>query len=250
MSDELKVAIEAAKAGAEYALKFFGKNLDIQKKIDKTVVTKVDREVEETIKKVILKSFPNSEFVGEETGEIVKSDTFWSIDPIDGTRHYLRNTPLWAVLISLIKGGEPVVGVSYVPGQNEFMFAEKGHGAFLNDNKIRVSNVSNIDDAILMIGSLRFFDNKTPLLRLIDSTASSRSLVSPYEFHLLASGRAEIVIDNYGKIWDIAPFKVIVEEAGGKVSNSQGEEWRISDTGCIATNGLVCDEVLRIYNEK
>ena len=247
MSTELKVAIEAAKKGAEYAMQFFGKEIIVEKKKDNTVFTRVDKETENIIKNTILSKFPNAKFVGEETGGVPSKGTFWTIDPIDGTRHFVRNTPLWAVLISLIKDGKPAVGVSNMPCLNEILYGEKGKGAFLNGEKISVSNIANLKDAIFMFGSLRFFKEKTPiLLRVAEACGSARSLVSPYEFHLLASGRCEVVLDVYGKIWDIAPFKVIVEEAGGRVTNLNGEPWSIDDKGCIAANGILHNEVMKI----
>jgi histidinol-phosphatase len=249
MSEELKTAIDAAKKGAEYALQFYNDELVVEKKEDKTVVTRVDQETEELIKKIVLKKFPSANFVGEETGGSRES-LYWCIDPIDGTRHFLRNTPLWAVLISLIKDGKPVLGVSYVPGMRELLYAEKGQGAFLNGEKVRVSKISELSDSIVLFGSMRFFKDKEILVRFINSSASARSLVSPYEFHLLASGRAEIVIDGYGKTWDIAPFDVIIEEAGGKVTDSFGQPWSVDNPGCVATNGLIHKEVIKIYNEK
>ncbi len=249
MSDELRVAIEAAKKGAEYALKFFGKKLTIDKKNDNTVVTKVDKDTESLIKNIIKKEYPDAKFVGEETGGIPTKGTFWTIDPIDGTRYFARNTPLWATLISLIIDGKPVIGVSNVPCLKELICAEKGKGTFSNNQKVTVSTISALKDSILMFGSLRFFKEKIhPTLRFVEACATVRSLVSPYEFHLLASGRCEIILDVYGKIWDIAPFKVIIEEAGGKVANWHGEPWTIDDKGCIATNGILHSKVMEVIN--
>lgn len=250
MSTELKVAIEAAKKGAEYAIRFYGKELRIDKKEDNTVFTRVDKKTEEVIKKTITNKFPNAKFVGEETGGIPNKGTFWTIDPIDGTRHFIRNTPLWAVLISLIVDGKPVIGVSNAPCLNEITYAEKGKGAFLNNKKVKVSSVAEIKNSLLMFESLRFFEEKIPaLLRVVEACASARSLVSPYEFHLLASGRCEIVLDAYGKIWDIAPFKILIEEAGGKVTNWNGDPWTINDRGCVMTNGILHDKVIKIIKD-
>lgn len=104
---------------------------------------------------------------------------------------------------------------------------------------------------MLMLGSLRFFKEKIPItLKLGEACASIRSLVSPYEYHLLASGRCEIILDVYGKIWDIAPFKIIIEEAGGMITNWKGEPWTINDRGCVATNGILHEEVIKILNKE
>lgn len=154
------------------------------------------------------------------------------------------------MLISLIVAGKPVIGVSNTPCLNEIAYAEKGKGAFLNDKKVTVSSASEIRDSLLMFGSLRFFKEKvSALLRVVEACGSARSLTSPYEFHLLASGRCEIVLDAYGKIWDIAPFKIIVEEAGGKVTNWNGDPWTINDKGCVMTNGILHNKVMEIINK-
>lgn len=251
MSNELNVAIEAARKGAEYALAFYGKEIVVNKKDDNTVFTHIDKATEELIKKTITDKLPNAKFVGEETGGIINKGTFWTIDPIDATRHYVRNIPLWSVLVSLIADGKPVIGVSNAPCLNEVVYAEKDKGAFLNGKRITVSNIAKIRDSLLVLGSLRFFKDKMPAtLRLIKLCTSVRSYVSPYDFHLLASGRCEITADVYGKIWDIAPFKVIVEEAGGKVTNWKGKPWTINDKGYVATNGILHEQVIKILNEK
>lgn len=251
MSDELKLAIEVAKAGAKYAFTFFGKNQRVEKKSDNTVVTKIDRQTEQIIKEKIREKLPNAKFVGEEGGGTpTKKGAFWTIDPIDGTRHFTRGTPLWSVLLALVINGKPEIGVSYTPCLNELLCGQRRKGAFLNDKKIHVSDTSSIKDALLMFESIRFFKDKSPLLKLIDACASSRSLVSPYEYHLLASGRCEIVLDAYGKIWDLAPFKVIVEEAGGKITKFNGDEWDMEGSGAIMTNGILHEEVIKILNEK
>jgi histidinol-phosphatase len=250
MSDELRVAIEAARKAANYALKYYGKQIEFTKKKDSTVLTQVDKDVEEIIKSIIKKKFPDAKFVGEETGGIKNNENFWTIDPIDGTRHFIKSTPFWSVLISLIINGQPAVGVSYTPCLNETVYAEKEKGAYINNKKISVSKIDKLSNSMLMLGSLRFFKNKMHIaLKLIDQCASTRSIVSPYQYHLLASGRCEIALDVNGKIWDLAPFKIIVEEAGGKFTNWQGKPWAIDDAGCIATNGLVHDEVMSIISK-
>jgi len=251
MSNELRVAIKAARAGAKYTLKFFGKNQQVEKKKDNTVVTEIDKQSERIIKEKIRENFPDARFVGEETGGIpTAKGSFWTIDPIDGTRHFTRNTPLWSILIALITNGKPQIGVSYMPCLDELLYAQKGKGTFINNEKVHVSNASRMSNSLFMFGSIRFFKDRDSLLKLIDACASSRSFVSPYEYHLLASGRCEIVVDAYGKIWDFAPFKVIIEEAGGRITRFDGEEWSLEGIGAVMTNGILHDEVIKILNKK
>jgi histidinol-phosphatase len=249
MSDELKVTIEAAKRGANYANTFFGKEILFSKKSDNTIFTKVDEATEKIIKNTILIKFPDAKFVGEETGGVPNNGKFWTIDPIDGTRYFARDIPLWSTLISLVVNGKPVIGVSNAPALKELIYAEKGNGTFLNEKKVVVSNISEINNSLLMLGSLRFFKEKITIpLKLMNATDSTRSIVSPYALHLLSSGRCEIFFDIYGKIWDISPFKVIVEEAGGKMTNWKGKDWTINDRGCVATNRLLHNKVIEIIN--
>jgi|WetSurMetagenome_2_1015567.scaffolds.fasta_scaffold14404_6 histidinol-phosphatase len=172
------------------------------------------------------------------------------IDPIDGTRHFVKNIPLWAVLISLIVDGEPVVGVSYMPCLNEIMYAEKGQGTFINGHKVSVSKFSRLDESILLFCSLRFFKEKMrAVLEFVNECASTRSYVSAYEFHLLVSGRSEVILDAHRRMWDAALYKVIVEEAGGKYTNWNGEPWEIGDIGCVASNKILHNKVMEVINK-
>ena len=121
MSEELKVAIEAAKKGGKHALQYYEKDLAIEFKNDNTPVTIADKESEEVIKNHILKSFPDAKFVGEESGGSVDKEEFWTIDPIDGTRSFIRGIPQWCNLISFCKKDGPVLGVCYYAVNNELM---------------------------------------------------------------------------------------------------------------------------------
>lgn len=248
MSNELKVAIEAAKIGAKRALKYYDKDLEIKLKEDNSVVTIADKESETAIKNYILTKFPSAKFVAEESEGNRNEKEFWIIDPIDGTRNFARNIPVWAVLISLYKNGKVILGVCYYPLLDLLLYAEDGTGAFCNEGMIHVSDVELIKNAYISFGSPRHFKNKQVLINLIEKSAGIRCPDSSHSAALLAMGKIDAVIDAYGQIWDIAPFKVIIEEAGGKVTNWQGKKWSIEDVGFIATNGLLDREILRIVN--
>lgn len=144
MSDYLKVAIEAAKAAEPTILNYFSKETSIDLKEDQSPVTVADKESEQIIRGVISNAFPDHGFLGEE-GNNTNSDTeyLWIIDPIDGTRNYIREIPLFATEIALMKNGELILGVSNAPALKELMYAEKGFGAYLNDELVKVSEVSN-----------------------------------------------------------------------------------------------------------
>jgi len=250
MSDELKVAIEAAKIGAQNALKYFDKDIKVELKEDKSVVTHADRETEEIIKKFISSKFASAKFVGEESGGDVNEKEFWTIDPIDGTRSYVRGIPTWCVIISLCRSGDVQLGAVYFPHIDTVYYAERGAGAFENKKRIHVSSISEVNKAFFSFGSPRHFTDKNVVLDLIDKTSSSRAWDPTYSACLLAAGRTDIHVDSYGKLWDLAAIKVILEEAGGKITRLDGSPWKYDGVGSIMTNGLLHKSVLEIINKR
>ncbi len=251
MSNELKVAIEAARKGARNALKYFNKDIQVEiKPDDGTVVSHADRETEEVIKSYILSKYKNAKFLGEESGGDISQKEFWVIDPIDGTRSYLRGIPLWCVIVSLCRYNEVFLGVIYYPHGDNIFYAEKGRGAFENNQKLHVSSIEHLKDAYLGFGSPRHFKDKQVLLDLIDKAAGSRSWEATYCGLLVVSGKIDAHIDAFGKIWDLAPFKVMIEEAGGKITRLDGSPWTLKGSGAIMTNGILHDEVLAIINKR
>lgn len=251
MSNELKVAIEAAKAGARKSLRYFKRNPEVSVKPDNTPVTKADKEGEEEIKKVIQKAFPNASFLGEESGGVTSKDDLWVIDPVDGTKNFIRGLPFWGVQIALVKHGEIVVGVSFGPSIDELLYAEKGFGAYMNEKRVSVSKVAKLQEAFLNHGTITYFgENTSKLLNLLKEVDRERGYGDFYGYHLVATGRADIMLDAKNGPWDIAAAKIIVEEAGGKVTNYQGREWSLTDSTAVGTNGLLHNEVIRILNKK
>ncbi|MBI4078867.1 MAG: inositol monophosphatase [Candidatus Levybacteria bacterium] len=251
MSEELKTAIEAARAGAKSALKYFENLPPVIIKPDNTPVTKADKETEEIIRKTILQAFPNASFVGEELGGSFGKDDVWIIDPIDGTKNFIRAIPFWAILIALQRENEIIVGVSYMPSFDELLFAEKDAGAFLNGKKVTVSNVDQIKNAtITYTGNPFSFNIPQNVEKLLNASAHTRGFGDALSYHLVASGRAEVNFEPEINIWDVAPLKVIIENAGGKITSLNGSPWSLEIKDFVATNGLVHDEVIRILNEK
>ncbi len=249
MSNELKVAIEAAKKGAEKALEFYNKPLKIETKDDNSPVTKGDKEAEIAIKNHVLASFPDAKFLAEETGGSRQEKTFWIIDPVDGTRSYIRGVPTWCVLVALYDKGEIKVGICYYPALDNLFYAEKGKGSYLNGKQIRVSIVPLLRDAYTCYGNLRYFKEKDKVIEFLMSSVSSRSMDITYGATLVASGNMDACIEAYAQTWDAAAIKIIIEEAGGKFTNLKGKTWSLSDRGYIATNGLLHDEVVGIVNK-
>lgn len=251
MSDELKIAIEAAKKGAEAALRYYEKKIAFEVKPDNSPVTKADKEAEDIIKKTIVSHFPNSQFLGEETGGTLDADDSWCIDPIDGTKNFIRGLPFWGIEIAHIIDGKIVLGLSYGPVIDEMLYAEKGKGAFMNGKPIKVSKIAKLEDAFLNHGTVMFFEEKIPqFLKLLEVMYRERGFGDFYGYHLVAQGKSDIMMDAHNAPWDIAAVKIIIEEAGGRVTNFKGEPWSLNDTNTLATNGLVHDEVIRILNQK
>lgn len=250
MSDELKIAIEAAKAGAKKGMEYFNQDIPVSIKEDKTVVTKADSEAEEVIKEIILAKYPDAKFVGEEGGGDKSLEEFWIIDPIDGSRNFVRGIPNWCVLIALFRNNTIELGIVYYPHEKSLYYAQRGKGAYLNDKKISVSRIPKLSDSYFAFGSPRHFKNKQVLIDLIEQTASSRAWDATYCACLIASGKIDAYLDGYGKLWDLAPFKVLVEEAGGRITRPDGSEWSTQGSSAVMTNGLVHDEMLKVIDKR
>lgn len=248
MSNELKVAIEAVKAGAKKALEHFENIPPVEMKADNTPVTIADKETEEVIKKSILSSFPNAKIVGEETGGDVNDDEYWIIDPIDGTKLFIRGIKVWAVLLALIRQNEVVLGVSYIPGMDELLYAEKGEGAFLNGKKVHVSTVPKLKDALICFTDLSGV-TRNNLLPLIDASFSARGIGDAFSYHLVTNGRADLFTEPSPSLWDIAPFQCIIKEAGGKFTSYDNNE-PLAKAPVLASNHLIHDEAIAILNGK
>jgi histidinol phosphatase-like enzyme (inositol monophosphatase family) len=247
MSDELKVAIEAAKKGAENALKYFNKKIKTEiKKEDNTIVSHADRETEEIIKSHIASKYKSAKFVGEETGGEVSEKDFWVVDPIDGTRSFLRGIPNWCVIVSLCRDNDVFLGVIYFPHEDTIYYGQRNIGAFENNKKLHVSSISRLEEAYMGFGSPRHFKDKQVILDLIDKTASSRSWEATYAACLVVAGKIDLHIDAFGKIWDMAPFKVMIEEAGGKMTRLDGSQWTFDGSGALISNGILHDQILEI----
>lgn len=247
MSRNLEIATKAAQQGAEIALQYFGKSLSIERKADSSPVTIADKKTEKTIKSLILSRSPEAFFIGEETGGTMEKEEFWIIDPIDGTKSFIRGLPFWAILIAHCRNKKIDLGLCYFPVFDSLLWAETGCGTFLDNKIIHVSRIGSLDRAFIDFGGVRHPDN-LGVIPLAQKVMSAKSFEETYSCFLLAQGKVDVVIDRGGKIWDVAPFKVIVEEAGGRITNLYGNEWTIYDQGYIATNGLLHDKVLAIIN--
>lgn len=250
-SQFLPVALDAAKKAEEIILSYYTGDIKVELKEDETPVTLADRGAEKAIREIIKQAFPDHGFLGEEYG-IEKGDSpyIWIIDPIDATKNYIRKIPIFGTQIALMKDQELILGVSNAPLLNEILYAEKDKGAFLNGESIKVSNVSKPADAMICHGGINWFVEKGTfggIYDLINNTARSRGFGDFYMYHLVASGRVDAVIEAAISFWDIAAITVIVREAGGKVTDIQGQSITKDTTSLVATNGILHNKVLDYF---
>jgi len=218
-ADELAVARTAVDQAGRLALQYFGTALAIEYKADRSPVTAADRGAEEALRETLGAAFPHDGMLGEELGASDgTSGRRWIVDPIDGTQSFIRGVPLWGVLVALEDRGEVVLGVVGLPALGETLWAVRGGGAFANGVPARVSNVTTLADATVLTsdaGPAHFGDKYAGFQRLLGNTARHRGWGDCYGYALVATGRAEIMLDPLMNPWDAAAVRPIVEEAGG-----------------------------------
>ncbi|PID46252.1 MAG: inositol-phosphate phosphatase [Proteobacteria bacterium] len=240
MSPFLKTAIDAAKAAQQIIEKYYNGEFDVEIKPDQSPVTIADVETEQTIKKIILDTFPDHGFYGEETGKVNEgADYNWLIDPIDGTKSFVRGYPFFSTQIALMHKGELIVGVSNAPCFNEMAYAEKGQGAWLNGEKITVSDIADLHNTTLSLGNIATIARQPQwqtLGELIQQVHRTRGYGDFYHYHLLASGKLDIVVESDVNILDIAALSVIVNEAGGCFTDLSGQALTLDTTSVLACN--------------
>lgn len=250
----LEVALSAVKKAEEVILKYLEDDIVAELKDDLSPVTIADREAEEIIKREIFATFPDHTFFGEEGEKTELSNHHgytWIIDPIDGTKSYLRKNPLFATQLALLHNGEFVLGVSNAPLLHELIYAEKGQGCYLNDKLMHVSDVAHLPDSYMSYGSLKYFERiqKTDaLLRLASDVKWARGIGDFWSYHLLVQGKLDIMIEAATKLWDIAAMTVIVREAGGEITQLDGSAIDHTATTALATNHTIHGEVISIFN--
>ena len=247
MNEFLKTALLAAQRADEIAIKYFRDGVSVEIKSDQTPVTVADREEERVIIETIKRDFPDHGFLGEETGKSSNSsDYVWIIDPIDGTKNFIRNIPLFGTQIALMHKQKLIVGVSSMPAMGELLYAAD-NAAFLNGKPVRVSDVSELARSAMSFAGLNRWPEQIPqaeLLNLFGSIDRVRAFGDCYPFHLVATGRLEAVVQSKIHIWDIAALVAIIEAAGGRCTDFAGNRIRIDSTNLLASNGRIHDQIL------
>jgi len=239
-SPELEVALDAAATAAKISRGYYRSNLEVKTKDDRTPVTQADVDCELAVRKVILERFPEHGFFGEETGRTrADADCLWLVDPIDGTKAFVRQYPFFSTQIALMKGGQLVLGVSCGPMFEETAWAERGRGAWLNGERLAVSDITNPSRAAYSVGNLKSLARSAGWARLAEFVAVSdriRGYGDFYHYHLLAAGKLEAVIESDVNILDIAALSVIVTEAGGLFTDLNGRPPDLETRSVLAAN--------------
>jgi histidinol-phosphatase len=246
----LEAAIAAARAAGEIALGAFRSGLAVETKPDRSPVTEADRACERKVVEVLRNRFPDHGFFGEEFGEKAgRSASRWIIDPIDGTKSFVRGIPFFATLIALEEEGEVTVGVVHAPATGELLYAAKGEGAFdEHGRRLSVSRVDSLSRSMVSFGGLAIFRTQgwwRALETLVERTARQRGYGDYLGSTVVARGWSEAMLELDVKAWDLAPLKILVEEAGGRFSDFSGRA-TIYGGSAVVTNGRVHDEVLEI----
>lgn len=239
-SEYLNVALDAARLAAEISRSYYAGNFTVSTKADLTPVTQADVECEEAISAMILGKFPEHGFFGEETGRTRDdSDYLWLVDPIDGTKGFVRQYPFFSTQIALMHQGEIILGVSSGTMMDELAWAEKGKGAWLNGKRLVVSSIDSPDHAAISTGNLKSLalsDGWPRLASIVAKADRTRGYGDFYHYHLLASGKIEAVIESDVNILDIAALSLIVSEAGGIFTDLNGNKPDLDVRSVLAAN--------------
>jgi len=244
------VALEAANAAAEVIRHYYRDSVEVSLKADATPVTRADIEAEEVIRRAITAAFPDHGFYGEETGSRgLDAEFLWLVDPIDGTRSFVRGYPFFSTQIALMRKGEVIVGVSSAPAFNEIAWAERGHGAYIDGHHCRVSSVARLEDAAVSSGNLRSLaagPRWADWGKLVSKVARIRGYGDFYHYHLLAAGRIDAVVESDVNILDVAALSLIVEEAGGRFTDLDGRALTLETTSVLAGNPRMYAQVAQL----
>jgi histidinol-phosphatase len=248
LSVELQAAIDAAQAAAAVIRSLYQRNLAITTKADQSPVTEADVRAEEAIHAVLRARFPGYGFYGEETGQHnLDAESIWLVDPIDGTKSFVRECPFFSTQIALLRAGELVLGVSSAPAYAEFAWAERGQGAFLNGNAIRVSTTAQLAQSIVSTGNLKTLARSAVGWRRLGDLIGGISRIRGYgdfvHYHLLARGALDVIIESDVNILDIAALTVIVREAGGTFTDLNGKPIGLDTTSVLASNGVLHERI-------
>ncbi len=248
LSAQLDAAMAAAAAAGDVIRRSYGQRLAVRVKQDRSPVTEADVAAERAIREVLAQRFPDYGFYGEETGaEGLQAEYLWLVDPIDGTQAFVREYPMFSTQIALMHRGRLVLGVSAAQVYGETAWAERGAGAFLDGRRLAVSDVATLPEAAVSTGNLRTLA-RGPRWQSWGQVVSTVSRIRGYgdflQYHLLAGGKIDAVVESDVNILDIAALAVIVEEAGGRFTDLDGAALTLETTSVLASNGRLHEPLL------
>ncbi len=240
-----------AKESSIIIKKYFRTEFNIESKSDFSPVTIADKLAEEKMRELIQKEFPSHGIIGEEFGnENADAEYVWVLDPIDGTKSFISGALSFGTLIALLKNGKPILGVINHPILNEFLIGDN-EKAFLNDNQVKIRNCNSISEATLLTTdhlNINKYQNKNGFEKLLTKVKLYRNWGDCYGYYLLATGFADIMIDPIMSVWDSIALIPIINGAGGKITDYQGNDPIIGNS-IVASNKVIHSEVIRFLNE-
>ncbi len=247
-SARLEAALAAAASAAEVIRHHYAGAIAARAKADGSPVTDADIAAEQAIRAIVAARFPADGFYGEESAaERLDAEHVWLVDPIDGTKSFVRRYPMFSTQVAVMQGGRLQLGVSSAPAYGETAWAERGGGAFLDGVPLAVSAVARIEQATLSTGNLRTLAGGprwAAFGRLVTRLDRIRGYGDFLHYHLLAAGKIDAVLETDVNILDIAALTVIVEEAGGRVTDLDGQPIGLETRSILATNGRVHEMIL------
>jgi len=245
----LDFAVDAAWQAGKITLEYFQTGPAVERKADASPVTLADRRAEEKLRECIQHAFPDHGILGEEFGEVAGRTPYrWVLDPLDGTRSFIQGVPLYGVMVGLEYHGQAVLGVVHLPALDETVYAAKGDGCYWNGRRAHVSAVPHLGEAVVLATSVRsLYDaGQGPVFDTLQvQTRLQRTWGDCYGHILVATGRAEVMLDPILQIWDCAALQPILEEAGGTFTDWQGTPTHTGGNG-LSTNGHLLQPVMEI----
>ena len=249
----LDFAVQLAREAGDITYRHFKGSFVAERKTDNSFVTIADREAERNLRVSIERAFPDDGILGEEEEEKVgTSQRRWIIDPVDGTYSFVHGVPLYAVLIGLEIDGESVLGAVNFPALNELVYAARGLGCFWNGQPARVSATKALSETLLLatdFGTCEQYGFGPAAAALQQQVNARRTWGDAYGHVLVATGRADIMLDPVMNVWDCAALSPVVEEAGGTFTDWQGKR-TIFGRNAISTNGLLFDGVMEVIRKE
>ncbi len=245
----LEFALDAVWQAGRITLGYFQRPIEEERKADNTPVTIADQQAEQRLRELILKYWPDHGIIGEEYGQSPSNSPYtWIIDPIDGTKSFVAGVPLYSNLLALTDGERTLIGIANFPALGDMIYAVRGEGCYWNGRRAHVSNVEQLSQAVVLTSEFNYYGKRIGTWQqLVERSYIQRTWGDAYGYFLVATGRAEVMLDPAMHVWDAAPFQVIVEEAGGTFTDWKGNP-SIHNYESVATNGALFQQVMDVVN--